>query len=280
MRPSGRGAVVVAVGLTVVLAGCGTDSPATPESGRDAVVPPTVPHAAPGLVTPTPTRSVTPSTSVPPVAAPTAPAAPSQRVAGDAVEGAAKPLGKRGAWRLTTYYTLVQRYHGGPLKAVRGCPNLHCTRGRTPLGRYPADFLKAIQTEGNGRITSGPQRGRFLNWSHSVGWWLDSSTRDSRGRPLRPWSSAAADRSVLRRGQRFRVLECGRIGRGGSTSRTLEKGVCERFRKSRWTVTDLFRPGHGGAYHVDLYIGEETGPNFKKNPVYTTLRGATLGTVP
>jgi len=41
-------------------------------------------------------------------------------------------------------------------------------------------------------------------------------------------------------------------------------------------VRDEFTPGLGGPRHVDLYIGEETGPGFTGGPWYTTLQGATL----
>ncbi|GAA2452188.1 hypothetical protein GCM10010191_83060 [Actinomadura vinacea] len=185
-------------------------------------------------------------------------------------------MGKPASWRITTYYTVVQSFHGGRLKELRGCPRLHCKRGKTPLGSYPEGFLKEIQTEGSGRITTGSHRGRYLNWSHSVGWWLDDSTRDSAARPLKAWSSAAADRDVLARGQRFQIAECGRDWKG----RPVAREICARFQAVTWTVTDLFRPGYGGEHHADVYIGEETGPGFKKSPYYTTLRKATIGAVP
>jgi hypothetical protein len=246
------------VALCVLAAGCG--APSTASTGALEVPPPTA--AAPG-----------------PGSAPAAPDA----VAPTAAQGRPsrqalplKPLGKARSWRITTYYTVVQSFHGGRPKAVRGCAKLHCKWGKTPLGSYPEGFLKEIQTEGSGRITAGPQRGRYLNWSHSVGWWLDDSTRDSTARPLRAWSSAAADRDVIARGQRFRIVECGADWKG----RPVARQVCDRFRAATWRVTDLFRPGYGGEHHADVYIGEETGPGFKKSPYYTTLRKATIGAVP
>ncbi|WP_433337987.1 hypothetical protein [Spirillospora sp. CA-294931] len=232
--------------LLPVLAGCATSS----AGDTAAVVPPTASSAPSPVASPAPVATPPPSPLVRPF----------------------KPIGKPGGWRITTYYTLVQTYHGGPLKPVKGCATFHCKWGKDPLGSYPADFLKAIQTEGNGRITTGPNKGRYLNWSYSVGWWLDDSTRDSRGKPLKPWSSAAADKTVLARGQRFVVAHCGKKGR------PVPAEICAKFRQSHWTVTDLFRPGYGGEHHADLYIGEETGPNFKKSPYYTTLGGATIGT--
>ena len=74
-------------------------------------------------------------------------------------------------------------------------------------------------------------------------------------------------------GQRFAIVDCGRDGNG----HRIEAAVCAAFRKARWTVTDLFRPGYGGENHADVYIGEETGPGFTGSPFYTTLSGATLG---
>lgn len=203
-----------------------------------------------------------PVPSVPATAATPAPAA----------TAVLQTLGRAGGWRVTTYYTALESLYGGERKAVKGCTRFHCSHGKAPLGSYPADFLKVVQMEGSGRITAGPQRGRYLNWSHSVGFWLDDTTRDSQGRPLRAWTSAAADKSVLARGRRFAIAECGRDGAG----RPIARGVCEAFRKARWTVTDLFRPGYGGANHADLYIGEEKGSRLSGSPFYTTLNGATF----
>ncbi|MFF5259445.1 hypothetical protein ACFY4C_10915 [Actinomadura viridis] len=255
MRVGARGAAVLVV--CVVAAGCGSGSAAS--TGALEAGPPTVTGS---------------SGSAPAVTDPSAAPSPSDTAEGTGASPASppKPLGEARSWRITTYYTVVQTFHGGPLKPVRGCPGLHCKWGRTPLGSYPEDFLKEIQTEGGGRITTGPHRGRYLNWSHSVGWWLDDSTRDSTARPLKAWSSAAADRDVLARGQRFRIVDCGKDWRG----RPVAEEVCARFRTATWKVTDLFRPGYGGEHHADVYIGEETGPGFKKSPFYTTLRKATI----
>ncbi|MEU6040157.1 hypothetical protein ABZ801_32610 [Actinomadura sp. NPDC047616] len=258
MRARAPQAVVLA--LCAVVSGCGTDAESSTRE-RD-VPPPTAgsgPAASPTVAAPAFTSSPTSSATSSPAWSP----APSP----------VRPLGRAGKWRITTYYTAVESYHGGRRKAVRGCPELRCDDGDTPLGSYPEDFIEIIQTEGSGRITSGPHRGRYLNWSHSVGFWLDDTTRDSAGRPLRAWRSAAADRDVLARGQRFVVTDCGRDGAG----RPVEDEVCERFRRASWTVTDLFRPGYGGEHHADVYIGEETGPGFARSaPWYTTLRDATI----
>ncbi|MDL4777213.1 hypothetical protein [Actinomadura xylanilytica] len=249
--------VVLALCSIPFAAACGTD---TGQAGAGAGALNVPPPMAGGSAAPPADPGATP------------PAPPSSGAAVSPQDRAAEPLGKRGAWRITTYYTAVQSFHRGKAKAVRGCPKLHCSHGTTPLGSYPAGFLKVIQMEGSGRITSGPHAGRYLNWSHSVGWWLDDTTRDSGAAPLRAWGSAAADRSVLARGRRFVIMGCGRDGNG----RPVPAKVCDTFRKARWTVTDLFRPGYGGEHHADVYIGEETGPGFAGSDLYTTLRGATL----
>ncbi|WP_242911185.1 hypothetical protein [Actinomadura terrae] len=245
--------------LGAALAGCGES--AAGSSGALDVPPP--------AATQVPAVPGTPSTGTPsgsaPAAAPTAEAGVPEK----------RPLGRPGKWRITTYYTASQSLYRGKAKAVRGCLKFHCSHGKDPLGSYPEDFLKVIQTEGSGHLTSGPQKGRYLNWSSSVGFWLDDTTRDSAGRPLRAWTSAAADRLVLARGQRFAIVGCGRDGNG----RPVEAPVCRRFRAARWTVTDLFRPGYGGEYHADVYIGEEHGTRLADSPFYTTLRGATLAGV-
>lgn len=232
--------------LCGAVAGCG-------QSARGADVPP---PTAPPVSAPVPAASAPPATGIP------APAT-----------GRPAPLGRVAGWRITTYYTALESLYHGKRKAVRGCARFHCSHGKTPLGSHPNDFLKVVQTEGSGRLTEGPERGRYLNWSHSVGFWLDDTTRDSRGRPLRAWESAAADKSVLARGRRFAIVACGKDGNG----RAIEDEVCTAFRKARWTVTDMFRPGYGGENHADVYIGEEKGSRLAGSPFYTTLSGATLG---
>ncbi|NYE71422.1 hypothetical protein BKA15_002751 [Microlunatus parietis] len=107
-------------------------------------------------------------------------------------------------WEVTVYYTAVESFHHGEPIAVTGCPVLDCENGDDPLGRYPSDFVTAVKDEGTGRITSGKHAGRYLNWSHGVGYWLDTEARNSYGDALRPFSSAATDADVLPRGSRSR----------------------------------------------------------------------------
>jgi hypothetical protein len=180
--------------------------------------------------------------------------------------------GTSGGWEITVYYTAVEQHHDGPLRQVRGCLQLECEGGDDDLGSYPGDFVDAVEGEGTGRITGGPHAGEYLNWSYDVGFWLDTAPRDSYGDVLEPFSSAAADGDVLARGTRFRVAECGRTDDGSEPPGE----TCERLRDAPWAIVDEFTPGLGGDHHVDLYVGEETGPDFTEGDLYITLVDADL----
>jgi hypothetical protein len=169
-----------------------------------------------------------------------------------------------GGWTMTVYYTAVESYHSGQPVKVTGCPGLDCAHGKADLGTYPKDFVQAVHDEGTGRTAAG----RYLNWSYDVGYWLDDAPRDSGGRTLRPFESAAADPSVLAAGTRFVVTDCGKPAEPAA--------VCAKLKAATWVVTDEFTPGLGGARHLDLYIGEETGRGFTDSEWYATLEGASL----
>lgn len=171
-------------------------------------------------------------------------------------------------WTVTVYYTAVEQFHGGRFTRVVGCPRLDCTAGTADLGTYPESFVRAVHDEGTGRTTAGP----YLNWSSDTGYWLDDAPRDSDGEPLRPFESAAADPGVLSRDTRFTITNCGT----GEGSDEVPRMVCASLRAARWLVTDEFTPGLGGPRHVDLYLGEQTGPDFTESSWYTTLTGAAL----
>jgi hypothetical protein len=162
----------------------------------------------------------------------------------------------------------VQSFHTGTPTAVTGCPVLDCAHGHADLGTYPADFVRAVRDEGTGRTSAG----RYLNWSSDTGFWLDTAPRDAHGGVLQPFRSAAADPDVLRRGTSVTIADCGRTEDGGP----VPAPVCDRMRAAHWTVTDEFTPGAGGARHLDVYIGEETGPGFTGTDRYATLAGAVL----
>ena len=178
------------------------------------------------------------------------------------------PSGSDAGWTVTVYYTAVERFHSGATTAVTGCLKLDCEHGHDPLGTYPASFVQAVQDEGTGLMKDG----RYLNWSEDVGYWLDVAPRASDGQALRPFESAAADADVLAAGTRFTIAACGH----GDDGSTIENDVCQKLRQSRWVITDEFTTGLGGSRHVDVYIGEETGPGFTDSAWYTTLENAEL----
>lgn len=171
-------------------------------------------------------------------------------------------------WEVTVYYTAVESFHDDERVAVTGCPVLDCEHGDDPLGRYPRGFVTAVKDEGTGRITTGAYAGRYLNWSHGVGYWLDAEARNSYGEALRPYVSAATDADVLPRGSRVEIVGCG--------DAEVADEVCTKLRQPTWIIEDEFTPGLGGAKHLDVYLGEEDRPDFTESPLYTTLENATL----
>jgi hypothetical protein len=175
---------------------------------------------------------------------------------GDTVEG----------WQVTVYYTAVESFHSGPSVAVRGCPVIDCENGDDLLGTFPQSFVTAVKDEGTGRTVSG----RYLNWSYDKGYWLDSQPRDSFGKPLKPFVSAAAD--GVKTGSRIKLVSCGRTPEGTN----VDFAVCQKLASSSWEITDEFTPGLGGKRHIDLYLGEETGPRFTESAWYTTFSEAVL----
>ena len=231
----------------MLLAGCG--------GGAPAAAPTVLPRPSFGAWA-TPGYPAAPSSASPASSRPSS-----------AARSASASAAVSGGWEVTVYYTAVQRFHDGPPETVTGCRGLDCAYGDADLGEYPADFVAAVREEGTGRTADG----RYLNWSYDVGYWLDTAARDTAGAPLRPFVSAAADPGVLPRGTAFRIAGCGRVD-GTAPPAT----VCTALRRAHWSVTDEFTPGLGGSKHVDVYIGEETGPGFTGSAWYLTLTGASL----
>jgi len=171
-------------------------------------------------------------------------------------------------WQLTVYYTPVERYHEGTPRRVVGCRQaVGCERGDDVLGRYPGDFVDAVELEGNGRLTSGDHAGLVLNWSAERGFWLDTVPRDAAGGVLRPFVSVGAEPDVLRSGTRFRVEDCGQAADGTEVA----DEVCDRISDARWLVGEPLPTGTGGAKHLDIYVGEESSDAFTDSGWYTTL---------
>jgi hypothetical protein len=177
-------------------------------------------------------------------------------------------------WKVTVYYTAVESYHSrDDLVAVTGCRVLDCSNGSDELGSYPRTFVKAVKDEGTGRITTGKQAGRYLNWSSGEGYWLDDAPRDSAGGALVPYRSAAAD--GVPAGRHVRIIDCGR-----NEDQEAQRRSCPVLRDATWEIRDEFTPGLGGERHIDLYIGEENAPDFTSGPSFTTFEDATLDLLP
>jgi hypothetical protein len=204
-----------------------------------------------------------PMTAGQPGSSPTAPGRRSGSVPRHSVATSTSP-----GWTVTVYYTAVAGFHSGRAVKVTGCARLDCSRGHDNLGSYPEDFVEAVKDEGSGKISDG----KFLNWSYDTGYWLDTAARDTAGRPLRPFVSAAADSDVMHAGTAFDILQCGQEEGGDAVDPT----VCAKLRSAAWEITDEFTPGLGGSRHVDVYIGEETGTGFTDSDWYTTLENASL----
>ncbi len=169
---------------------------------------------------------------------------------------------------ITVYYTAVESFHGGTVETVRGHLSRDSESDNDILGTYPASFIAAVQSEGTGRITSGPHAGQYLNWSYDVGYWLDTVPANAYGGALVPFQTAAADLDVLARGIRFNLV-APLIKDDGTP---LDTASATRLLSAEWNIQDQFTPGSGGTRHLDLYIGEEDRPSFTEtNPLYTTL---------
>jgi hypothetical protein len=176
-------------------------------------------------------------------------------------------------WQVTVYYTAVESLHNDPPVPVQGCATRHCKNGDQDLGAYPESFVSAVHEEGTGRITSGPNAGMYLNWSDNIGFWLDSATRDAHGRPLQPFSTAAAD--DLPDGTALRLVDCGQTDSGDP----VPVDICQKLSAGSWRILDQFGPGLGGSRHIDLYIGEEDIPDFTESgELYVSLQNARFST--
>ena len=172
------------------------------------------------------------------------------------------------SYTITVYYTAVESFHSTAAQTVTGCLIRACSFGNSVIGSYPASFIKATKTEGTGRITSGANAGKYLNWSVDVGYWLDTIPSDGYGGALVPFRTAAADAIALPKGAQFRLVAPLKQEDGSA----LDATSANRLLAATWLINDQFTPGLGGALHLDVYIGEEDRVNFTNtSPLYTTL---------
>lgn len=176
------------------------------------------------------------------------------------------------SYTITVYYTAVESFHTDAAQSVSGCLIRDCTFGNSLIGSYPASFIKATKDEGTGRITSGANAGKYLNWSSDVGYWLDTIASNGYGGALVPFQTAAADSNVLPQGAWFRLVAPLKLEDGSA----LDTASANRLLSAQWYVQDQFTPGLGGANHLDLYLGEEDRVNFTSSSLYTTLAGVKI----
>ena len=134
--------------------------------------------------------------------------------------------------------------------------------------------MQATKARLDDRTAASTAAGRYLNWSDNIGFWLDSATRDAHGRPLQPFSSAAAD--DLPDGTALRLVDCGQTDSGDP----VPVDICEKLRAGNWRILDQFGPALGGSRHIDLYIGDEDLPDFTESgELYVSLQNARFSTV-
>ena len=211
-----------------------------------------------GTVTPTPSPTPTPTPSPSPSPSPSP--TPSPAPAPDPVSAE--------AYTITVYYTAVESFHTTAAQNVTGCLIRECSFGNSLIGSYPASFINATKEEGTGRITSGANAGKYLNWSYDIGYWLDTIPSDGYGGALVPFRTAAADAIALTKGTQFRLVAPLKQEDGSA----LDATSANRLLNATWLINDQFTPGFGGALHLDVYIGEEDRVNFTNtSPLYTTL---------
>ena len=266
-----RWALAVMVVLSLGLSACGsgtstgadaannagsTETQVTNEAGGTTTS--TAGNAAGGNTTTTAGAGTT-GTGSTPGAIPTTPTSPTAPPTGGTVSTE--------VYTITVYYTAVESFHTDAAQTVTGCLTTTCSFGNSVIGSYPASFIKATKTEGTGRITSGANAGKYLNWSVDVGYWLDTIPSDGYGGALVPFRTAAADAIALPRGAQFRLV--GPLKQEDGSA--LDAGSASRFLAATWLINDQFTPGLGGALHLDVYIGEEDRVNFTNSAMYTTL---------
>lgn len=175
-------------------------------------------------------------------------------------------------WKLTVYYTPVEKYHAGDMQQILGCTQSSCAEGQVSLGEHPSSFLEIVRLEGVGRLTEGTYAGSYLHWTPQMGYWLTAAPLDAQGNTLIPFRSAASDATV-KFGTEFKIVDCGVRLPGGQS---LSWATCEQIMNRQWVVTDRFHDD-SKPKHIDLYIGEEDRENFLySNPFVFSLEKANI----
>jgi hypothetical protein len=176
-----------------------------------------------------------------------------------------KPVPQPGTWEIEVYYTPVESFHHGAPQAIKGCgPNApdSCSKGTTPLGTYPSDFLQAVQDNDDGLITSGQFSGKYLSWDDDDGWSIENADLQDNDQPMQPWVTAGAP-DAIPSGTRFQVLSCGvDINSGNPPSQS----VCAQLMNAHWVVGDS-TGDPAGTRDIELYVGKENAPNFENSPL-------------
>jgi len=171
-------------------------------------------------------------------------------------------------WQLRLFYTATEAYYHGTPVPVTGCADLACRPGPGARGRYPRDFVTAVRAQGSGLISSGPNRGRYLEWDADRGYWLDTAPRGPAGAPLVPFVSVISSTPQLSAHTPLRVLSCGAGSRAGWAA------VCARLRVESWSVATVAVPAAGRT--VRLYVGSENQAGFAAGAWADTFRHAVL----
>ena len=262
------GAIALATMLSLAACGGGSETAADTASTAETLASNNgtgTNSSTTGTGTPTPASTPMPAPSSTPTPAPSPTQTPSP--APTPVPATATGSVSAEAYTITVYYTAVESFHTDAAQNVSGCMIRDCSFGNSLIGSYPSSFIKATKTEGTGRITSGANAGKYLNWSVDVGYWLDTIPSDGYGGALVPFRTAAADAIALPKGTQFRLVGP-LVQEDGSA---LDAGSASRFLAATWLINDQFTPGLGGALHLDVYIGEEDRVNFTNSAMYTTL---------
>lgn len=147
-------------------------------------------------------------------------------------------------WRLTVYYTPVEKYHGGEEEHVAG------------IGSFSKLFLDLVRLEGVGKISKGPHENKYIHHTDQLGFWLTQQPLDAQGKVLVAFRTMAAPIDI-KFGTKVKIYSC----------EDIVKQICNQISNYTWTVSDRFGDT-SKKKHLDLYIGEEDQENFLQSSPY------------